>query len=204
MKKRKSLIIASVIILLLPIVVPISAKKMRALGHDGPRDWFTIYVGTPSAGYNWLDIIMTSVEQDGDFLILSTTVRGRIPEHHPDGINAAFWWGFDTDKDPDTGWRQPTFNYGYFGQECAVQVKYFGDDREWRALLHVMDEDGNTVEVIEFGNFSIKGSRVTDILPLEFIGNDNSFHWRANTYDYNPHPGGNVDISPDDTYYEFN
>jgi len=89
MKKKKSLIIASVILLLLPTIAPISAKKMRVQEHDGPHDWFTIYVGTPSIGYDWLDIIMTSIERDGDTLILSTTVRGRIPEHHPDGINAA-------------------------------------------------------------------------------------------------------------------
>ena len=170
---------------------------------DGTHDWFNYITGDPEEGYRWLDIVWTSIRLRGDKLRLFMVVRGRIPRHHPDEMDMAFWWGFDTDKNPNTGAQREHLHGGYFGQDYGVQVKYFSSDREWRAIFHIFPEDGDTSVTIELDRFSVRRRRVRAILPLALLDWDTDFHWRSNTFDYRwPEP--RVDLAPDNPpLYEF-
>ncbi len=186
---------------LLVSVVPVSAKRLIVREHDGTHDWVHIDSGDAVEGFPWLDILGASVELDGEFFVLSMNVRGRVPLASPDGLDMAYWWGFDTDMDLGTGYVRGVLDG--IGQDCAVRLKYHAVGDYWDAFFFAYDAEGNQVEGVQLVDFEINSSHVVVLLPAEYLG-VSEFYWRTNTHDYYPSiESGGVDVAPDTGHYVF-
>ena len=198
MNVRFMLVAVCVIALL---VVPVSAGRLRVKEHDGVRDWVNIDSGEAVEGFPWLDVLGASVELDGDNYVLSMNVRGRVPLASPDGLDMAYWWGFDTDMDLGTGWTRGVLDG--IGQDCSVRLKYHVADGHWDAFFYAYDAEGNQGEGVPLEGFEVKGSHVSVLLPVDLMSSS-GFYWRVNTHDYYPSiDSGGVDVAPDAGYFVF-
>lgn len=207
--KRESTLLITVLTsltLILTITPTLShAKKGETTVFDPLDDWFDLYTGKPATGLDWLDIRKASMHKVGDFLRLSIKVKTKIPVHQDRENWAAYWWNFDTDENPETGHVLKYLCGDYFGIDYGVRVKYFYETDTWTAVLFVYDADGNGDAGTTLEHFYINGKKVVIWLPLDMIGDDVTFYWFLNTYDYaRGINGGDSDKAPNSWYAEYN